>query len=142
MHTQLTMRKCVGRGSGVYEAGRAWFADFVRPANSDPSAALPRLSPGRIGAALHGLESGWSWRLDATYHLAQNHTAPGETRTAGYTLVGATLGHDFKFAGADARFSLRLINLLDQEARNASSFIKDVLPLPGRGIEASLRVNF
>ena len=122
--------------------GLEWFGDFVRAANSDTSEALPRISPGRIGAALHGLESGWSWRLDATYHLAQNHTAPGETRTAGYTMVGATLGHDFKFAGADARFSLRLINLLDQEARNASSFIKDLLPLPGRGIEASLRINF
>ncbi len=122
--------------------GLEWFGDFVRAANSDTSEALPRISPGRIGAALHGLESGWSWRLDATYHLAQNHTAPGETRTAGYTMVGATLGHDFKFAGTEARFSLRVINLLDQEARNASSFIKDALPLPGRGIEASLRLNF
>jgi iron complex outermembrane receptor protein len=91
---------------------------------------------------LHGADAGWTWRLDATHHFAQNHTAVGETRTAGYTMVGATLGHDFKFAGADARFSLRVINLLDQEARNASSFIKDTLPLPGRGIEASLRLTF
>ncbi len=122
--------------------GVEWYGDFVRASQRDTSEALPRISPGRIGAALHGLASGWSWRLDATYHLAQNHTAPDETRTAGYTLVGATLGHDFKFAGADARFSVRVINLLDQEARNASSFIKDALPLPGRGIEASLRLNF
>lgn len=122
--------------------GLEWYGDFVRASQRDTSEALPRISPGRIGAALHGADAGWTWRLDATYHFAQNHTAVGESRTAGYTMVGATLGHDFRIAGADARFSLRVINLLDQEARNASSFIKDALPLPGRGIEASLRLTF
>lgn len=122
--------------------GLEWYGDFVRASQRDTSEALPRISPGRIGAALHGADAGWTWRLDATYHFAQNHTAVGESRTAGYTMVGATLGHDFRIAGADARFSLRVINLLDQEARNASSFIKDTLPLPGRGIEASLRLTF
>jgi iron complex outermembrane receptor protein len=122
--------------------GLEWYGDFVRASQRDTSEALPRISPGRIGAALHGADAGWTWRLDATYHFAQNHTAVGESRTAGYTMVGATLGHDFRIAGADARFSLRVINLLDQEARNASSFIKDTLPLPGRGLEASLRLDF
>ena len=122
--------------------GLEWFGDFVRASNTDTSEALPRISPGRIGAALHGLESGWTWRLDATYHLAQNHTAPDETRTAGFTMVGASLAHPIKFAQLDGQFTLRAINLLDQEARSASSFIKDVLPMPGRGIEAGLRLNF
>lgn len=122
--------------------GMEWYGDFVRAANSDTSEALPRISPGRIGAALHGLESGWTWRLDATYHFAQNHTAPDETRTAGFTMVGASLAHPIKFAQFDGQFTLRVINLLDQEARSASSFIKDALPMPGRGIEAGLRLNF
>ena len=103
---------------------------------------MPRISPGRLGAALHGLASGWSWRLDAAYHLAQNRLATDETPTAGYTMVGASLGHDFKLAGTDARFTLRLTNLFDVEARNASSFIKDALPLPGRGLEAGLKLSF
>ena len=126
----------------VSKVGLEWYGDFVRASNRDTSEALPRISPGRIGAALHGLESGWSWRLDATYHFAQNHTAPDETRTAGYTMVGASLARPFKFAQLDGQFTLRVINLLDQEARNATSFIKDVLPMPGRGIEAGLRLNF
>jgi iron complex outermembrane receptor protein len=126
----------------VSKVGLECYGDFVRASNRDTSEALPRISPGRIGAALHGLESGWSWRLDATYHFAQNHNAPDETRTAGYTMVGASLARPFKFAQLDGQFTLRVINLLDQEARNASSFIKDVLPMPGRGIEAGLRLNF
>jgi iron complex outermembrane receptor protein len=126
----------------VSKFGLEWFGDFVRASNTDTSEALPRISPGRIGAALHGLESGWTWRLDATYHLAQNHTAPDETRTAGFTMVGASLTRPFTFDKLSGQFTLRAINLLDQEARSASSFIKDVLPMPGRGIEAGLRLNF
>jgi iron complex outermembrane receptor protein len=104
---------------------------------------LPRISPGRFGTALHGLQSGWSWRIDATYHLAQNHLAVGETPTAGYTLVGAAFARDFVLGSATtARFSLRLTNLFDVEARNAASFIKDALPLPGRGVEAGLKLSF
>jgi iron complex outermembrane receptor protein len=122
--------------------GLEWFGDFVRASNTDTSEALPRISPGRIGAALHGLESGWTWRLDATYHFAQNHTAPDETRTAGFTMVGASLTRPFTFDQLSGQFTLRAINLLDQEARNASSFIKGALPMPGRGIEAGLRLNF
>ena len=122
--------------------GLEFFGDFVRASNRDTSEALPRISPGRLGMALHGLALGWSWRLDAAYHLAQNHLANAETPTAGYTMVGASLGHDFKLVGTDARFTLRLTNLFDVEARNASSFIKDALPLPGRGVEAGLKLSF
>lgn len=122
--------------------GLEFFGDFVRASNRDTSEALPRISPGRLGVALHGLASGWSWRLDAAYHLAQNHLANAETPTVGYTMVGASLGHDFKLAGNAARFTLRLTNLFDVEARNASSFIKGALPLPGRGVEAGLKLNF
>lgn len=120
-----------------------FFGDTVRASNGDTSDALPRISPGRFGAALHGLQSGWSWRIDATYHLAQNHLAAGETPTAGYTLVGAAFSRDFVLGSATtARFSLRLTNLFDVEARNAASFIKDALPLPGRGVEAGLKLSF
>ena len=126
----------------VSKLGLEWYGDFVRASNTDTSEALPRISPGRIGAALHGLESGWTWRLDATYHFAQNHTAPDETRTAGFTMVGASLTRPFTFDKLSGQFTLRAINLLDQEARNASSFIKTALPMPGRGVEAGLRLNF
>jgi hypothetical protein len=57
-------------------------------------------------------------------------------------MVGASFGRDFQVAGAAARFTLRLTNLFDVEARNASSFIKDALPLPGRCVEAGLKLSF
>ena len=122
--------------------GLELFGDYVRASNRDTSEALPRISPGRLGSALHGTIAEWNWRMDLSYHLAQNHTAPDETSTAGYTLLGASFSRDLKISDANAQFTLRLTNLLNREARNASSFIKDALPLPGRGIEAGLKLTF
>jgi iron complex outermembrane receptor protein len=57
-------------------------------------------------------------------------------------LVSASLGRSFRLAGANARMTLRGINLLDRVARNPSSFVKDLVPLPGRGVELGLRLTF
>jgi iron complex outermembrane receptor protein len=122
--------------------GLELFGDYVRASNRDTSEALPRISPGRIGTGLHGTIAEWNWRMDLAYHLAQNHIAPDETTTAGYTLLGASFSRDLKISDANAQFTLRLTNLLNREARNASSFVKDTLPLPGRGIEAGLKLTF
>ena len=122
--------------------GLELFGDYVRASNRDTSEALPRISPGRIGTGLHGTIAEWNWRMDLAYHLAQNHIAPDETTTAGYTLLGASFSRDLKVSNANAQFTLRLTNLLNREARNASSFVKDTLPLPGRGIEAGLKLIF
>lgn len=122
--------------------GLELFGDYVRASNRNTQEALPRISPGRLGSALNGAIAEWNWRIDLAYHLAQNHTAPDETSTAGYTLLGASFSRAWKLSDTNAQFTLRLTNLLNREARNASSFIKDTLPLPGRGIEAGLKLIF
>lgn len=122
--------------------GLEFFGDYVSASQRDTDDALPRISPGRLGTALQGTVAEWNWRIDLAYHLAQNHTAPQETPTAGYTLLGATFSRAWKLADANAQWTLRLTNLLNREARNASSFVKDTLPLPGRGIEAGLKLTF
>lgn len=118
------------------------FADTLRASRRDGAGALPRISPGRVGFGLNGLLSGWDWRGEAAYFLTQDDPAADESRTSGYPLVSASLGRSFRLAGANARVTLRGINLLDREARNPSSFIKDLVPLPGRGVELGLRLTF
>ena len=66
----------------------------------------------------------------------------GETTTAGYALVAVSLNRALKLAGGAGSFGLRLTNLFDSVGRDASSFLKDTVALPGRGVEASLRLNF
>ena len=122
--------------------GLELFGDYVRATHRDSSEALPRISPGRVGLGLHGLSQEWNWRFDYTYHLPQNHVANDETTTAGYTMAGASVTKLFKLSACDALFTLRLANLLNREAYNHSSFIKTQLPLPGRSVEAGLKLTF
>jgi iron complex outermembrane receptor protein len=118
------------------------FGDTLNARQRDTGEPLPRISPGRLGVALQGADLGWTWRVDCTYHLGQRDIAVGETTTAGYALVGVSLTRAFKAAGGEGSFGLRVTNIFDAVGRDASSFLKDTLALPGRGVEASLRLNF
>jgi len=118
------------------------FGETLSARRRDTGEPLPRISPGRLGAALQGADLGWNWRIDCTYHLGQRDIAVGETTTAGYALVAVSLNRALKLAGGAGSFGLRLTNLFDSVGRDASSFLKDTVALPGRGGEASLRLNF
>jgi iron complex outermembrane receptor protein len=118
------------------------FGDYVRGVNRETREALPRLSPGRLGVALDGADLGWDWRVDCTYHLGQHHLANDETPTAGYAMVGASFSYPFKVQGGEGTFGLRLTNLFNSLGRDASSFLKNTLPMPGRGVEASIKLVF
>jgi iron complex outermembrane receptor protein len=118
------------------------FGDYVRGVNRETREALPRLSSGRLGVALDGSDLGWDWRVDCTYHLGQHHLANDETPTAGYAMVGASFSYPFKMQGGEGTFGLRLTNLFNSLGRDASSFLKDTLPMPGRGVEASVKLVF
>ena len=119
-----------------------FFGDYLRARNSDTGEAVPRISPGRIGTAVNGLCVEWTWRVDLTYHFGQYNLAPGETPTPEFAFLNASFSHPVKLNNATGTFSLRLTNLLNQEGLDASSFLKDILPLPGRGVEASLKLTF
>ena len=107
------------------------------------SGNLPRMAPWRLGTEL-GWEGGpWRASLGAIHHARQDRVAAYEAPSAGYTLVNAHLSWHLDTAGGNA---LELFvdgrNLLDREARVHSSFLKDLAPLPGRGVSAGVRVLF
>jgi hypothetical protein len=57
-------------------------------------------------------------------------------------MVGASFSYPFKVQGGEGTFGLRLTNLFNSLGRDASSFLKDTLPMPGRGVEASIKLVF
>jgi iron complex outermembrane recepter protein len=119
-----------------------FFGDYLRARNSDTGEAIPRISPGRIGTAVNGLLADWTWRVDFTYHFGQYNVASEETPTPGFAMLGANFSHPVKISDANGTFNLKLTNILNSYGQDASSFLKDILPLPGRGIEASLKLTF
>ncbi|GAA4869575.1 TonB-dependent receptor [Luteimonas vadosa] len=115
----------------------AFTADIAQSGN------LPRIAPGRVGAELRWAGNGWRAGLGAVRYASQDDVAAFETATDGYTLVHANLAWHRDTPGGNAwELFLDGSNLLDQEARPHTSFLKDLAPLPGRSVTAGVRVFF
>ncbi|HEY0974790.1 MAG TPA: TonB-dependent receptor [Solimonas sp.] len=120
------------------------FADMVRgQLKSDADENLPRITPSRFGLALEGRRDALAGSLNYTHVLAQDRFAPLETRTPGYDLVSADLRYRI-LAGANGTTTLYVMgrNLLDEEQRLATSFLKEIAPQPGRSIFVGVRFDF
>lgn len=97
---------------------------------------LPRITPARLGAGLHAHRGPWSGGLDLTQVMRQDRIASLETDTAGYAMLAADLNYGLTLPGGTLALFLRGRNLLDEEARRHTSFIKDAAPLPGVSVLA------
>lgn len=116
-------------------------ADAVRATltNGDE---LPRIPPFRLGGGLDYRYQRWLANIDLLHAFDQDNNAALETETDGYTLLEAGVSYTYSTKPADYTFSVRGTNLLDEEARMHTSFLKNVAPLPGRSAMVSLRVSF
>ncbi len=115
--------------------------DYVNATNRDNSDAMPRIAPLRLGAGLHYQKNSFGARLDMLHAFKQNRTAENELATDGYTNVSALVTYTLP-----TKFNLEVFakanNLLDQEIREHTSFLKDIAPQGGRSILLGLRTDF
>ncbi|MFK7958341.1 MAG: TonB-dependent receptor [Lysobacterales bacterium] len=129
------------RSSNGYWRINAFFdtvdADLARGGN------VPRTPPTRFGVGLQWNQGPWQLGVDAVEFKNQDDTAALETATPGYTLTNANLVYRINSqSGIQWEAYLRGRNLGDEEARNHTSFLKDVAPLPGRNWVLGLRASF
>jgi iron complex outermembrane receptor protein len=116
-------------------------ADVVRGRLRQGGGNLPQLPPWRLGLGLSYDTADWKSGLSLWQYGRQDRVAEYETSTGGYTLLEARLERQWLLQdGARLTASLRGSNLTDQLARRHSSPLKDIVPLPGRGITLSLRL--
>ncbi|WP_262689616.1 TonB-dependent receptor [Kordiimonas aestuarii] len=102
---------------------------------------LPRIPP---FSALFGIEARadlFDIRTELEYEAAQNRTTAHELPTDDYLLWNAYLTLR-PFDNKDLAFELRGTNLGNVEARQHTSFLKDLVPLPGRNLKVSFRAAF
>lgn len=120
-----------------------WKADYVRGENRSTVGALPRISPLRLSSALVYSQGKYSSQVDVQYAARQNRYADDLGATPSYTMFG--LGTSYKTAISGMKSSyvfLRVDNVTDVEARNASSVLRNVAPAGARAIRVGLRGNF
>ena len=116
--------------------------DYVRAVDQNADRSLPRITPMRVQAALVHDWNGLQSRIETQYVARQNSLAENETRTASYTLLNASVSYQFKAGPSNLEFYVRGTNLTDRDARVHTSFLKDVAPLPARGVLVGLRADF
>jgi len=118
------------------------FGDAVRAKLADGE-PLPRIPPRRVGLRVQYHDARLVAGVEAVRYDDQRRTAPFETPTDGYTLLGFDVAWTLR-THADRSIDLFLdgSNLLDEEARRHASIAKDFAPLPGRNVAVGVRVSF
>lgn len=117
------------------------FSDHTRGTLID-GGNLPRIPPMRVGLGLDYTGSQWTAGVQAIRYDEQDELAAFELPTEGYTMLDASIGYRVFTPHVDWNIFLRASNLLDEEARRHTSFLKDLAPLPGRNFTLGIRAGF
>lgn len=130
----------------MYEASGALdlvlVGDYVKAFDRSTGQSLPRVPPLRLQAGLEYSLRAWNAGVNVQHARAQRNVSQNELPTDGYTTVNASLGYSFGLEPFALQAFVRVNNLFDREARSHVSFLKDIAPLPGRGVLAGLRGSF
>lgn len=124
---------------GQWELSANLLSDYVN-ANLGDAGPVPYIPPLRVLGGLGIAGDAVDATVQVEWANRQTRVAPYETPTDGYVLVNLSANwRPFK-ANPDTYFIFSIDNLLDVDARRASSYLKDFAPLAGRDVRFSLRV--
>jgi iron complex outermembrane receptor protein len=115
-------------------------ADYVR-AKLDDGGDLPRISPARVGLGFDSSHGDLQFSMDYQRVFNQSKTADLEASTDGYNLVSFNANwQPASLKGMGVFVKGR--NLLDEEGRRHTSFLKDDTTIIGRTILAGVNFDF
>jgi iron complex outermembrane recepter protein len=118
--------------------------DAVRGNNRATGEPLPRLAPLRAMLGLEGQWGAWSGRLEWRGAARQDRVAAFDAPTPGYGTVRLSVARQLRWDGLDALWYLKLDNLGNKLAYNATAVptIRDLAPQPGRSASTGLQIRF
>lgn len=118
------------------------FTDYVR-GKLDTGSNVPRITPQRFGLELNHKVGSWTANVNAFHVMRQNRVAELETSTPGYTLLNVDLSYRIKETKSNGiKIFLQGKNLLNEEVRVHTSFLKNFAPLPGIAAVIGLKGEF
>ena len=127
----------LGEVSGV-ALGVDGVLDYVN-AELDEGGNLPRIPPLAVTV---GVDADWrelGLRAEVEHAAEQDDVAAFERPTDSYTLLNLYGSYQIT---DELYVSVAGLNLTDEEARQHTSFLKDVVPLPGRNVRFSIGYGF
>ncbi|NOR68511.1 MAG: TonB-dependent receptor [Methylomarinum sp.] len=118
------------------------FADYVRGQFSD-GGNIPRMPPLRYGMQLSWEDMAWTTQIRMTRAERQNKVGLNETETNGYWLLNTSANYRQKITdNGNIMYFVKANNLLNEDIRSSVSFLRDIAPEAGRGVEIGVRVEF
>ena len=118
------------------------FGDYTRGA-FDQGGNVPRMPPLRYGLQLSYEKNDWSTNARLTRGEAQNYAGENDSNTPCYLLLN--LGAQYRLASfGDSEMLLfaKGKNMLNENIRNSTSYMRNFAPEPGRSAEIGIRVNY
>ena len=104
---------------------------------------VPRINPARNIYSLSYVENDWVFKLSLKDVEKQDDIGEGESVTDSYQMLNTRLTKTYNLNGAgELKVSIFGSNLLDEVARNHSSFVKKQVPLAGRNYGAKFSYKF
>ncbi len=135
--------KPLGRGllgiDAQYDRVRATFTDGTN---------VPRIPPQRIGGGVYWRDENWFARVGLIHAFAQKDIGPFELApTSAYNLLKAELSYSKKFnpSGVGLReFTVGIVgdNLLNEDIRNAVSYTKYEVLMPGASVRVFANLKY
>ena len=119
------------------------FGDHVRGELDENGEDLPRIPADRLGVRVN---QRFTPAVDGSLQFyrvrQQDRVAAFESETDGYNMLSAGLSYRGYFDDTGYLLYLKANNLLDEKAREHTSFIKDHVLLPGRNLTVGARLTF
>ncbi|MBC54028.1 MAG: hypothetical protein CMQ34_09375 [Gammaproteobacteria bacterium] len=103
---------------------------------------LPRISPERVSGGVDWHLGSWRGGLDVYRMMEQDKVPALETPTPGYTMVNLRVAYEFDIGSSTLEAFIQGRNLGNEEARVATSYLRDYAPLPGRNVIMGIRGRF
>jgi iron complex outermembrane receptor protein len=118
--------------------------DRVRGDNLASGQPLPRIAPMRLQLGLEAAQGAWRAGVQGKIVARQDRVPANDIATAGATLVDLWASWQQRLTGADALWYVKLTNLGNALAYNASSLrtARELSPAGARALAAGVRVSF
>ena len=118
------------------------FSDYTR-GTFNKGNDVPRMPPLRYGLQLGYEKNNFTSNVRLTRGEAQTHTGANETSTPSYLLLNlGTQYHIATIAEADIMLFANAKNLLNENIRNSTSYMRNFAPEAGRSGEVGIRVSY
>ena len=118
------------------------FGDYTR-GTFDQGGNVPRMPPLRYGLQLSYEKNDWSANARLTRGEAQTYAGENQSNTPGYLLLNLAAQYSLAtFHDSEVMLFAAGKNMLNENIRNSTSYLRNFAPEPGRSAEIGIRMSY